>query len=89
MVYQCENCDKVYKKKGGLQQHIKVKHSRIESLQCIKCDKYFVNKYKLRHHLYKTHPSKLHSCIFCGSSFKASRKYLDFIINWYHIYGIF
>jgi hypothetical protein len=72
MVYKCENCNNDYKTKKSLRAHIKIKHSRIESLRCEKCDKYFVNQYKLRHHLYKTHPSKLHFCSFCGSYFKAS-----------------
>ncbi len=74
MVYKCEDCDKEYKKKEGLQAHIKIIHSRIKSLQCIKCDKYFVNKYKFKKHIYRVHPSKLYSCSFCGSSFKASTK---------------
>ncbi len=72
MVYKCENCDKVYKTKSSLQEHITIKHSRIQSLQCVKCDKYFLNEYSLKGHLYRSHPSKLHSCSFCGSSFKAS-----------------
>ncbi len=72
MVYQCENCNKLYKTKDGLRQHIKIKHSTVQSLQCVKCDKYFVNKYLLKEHLYKTHPTKLHACTFCESSFKAS-----------------
>ncbi len=79
MVYKCEDCDKVYKKKDSLRQHTELKHSTIQSLQCVKCDKRFVNKYKLRKHVYQVHPSKLHSCSFCGSSFKASRKYLDYM----------
>jgi hypothetical protein len=72
MVYKCDNCDQVCKNKKYLQEHIQLKHSRIESLTCVKCDKYFLNKYSLKRHLYRTHPSKLHSCTFCGSSFKAS-----------------
>ncbi len=77
MVYKCENCDKVYKTKDFLRGHIKLKHSAIKSLQCAKCDKHFENKNSLKRHLYNVHPSKLHSCTFCGSSFKASRKYFD------------
>ncbi len=72
MVYKCKNCDKIYKTKDGLRVHIKFKHSKIESLQCVKCGKHFVNKYSLKNHLRHVHPSKLHSCTFCGSSFKAS-----------------
>ncbi len=78
MVYKCENCDKIYKTDDGLQEDITIKHSRIQSLQCDKCDKYFVNKYSLKQHLYRSHPSKLHSCSFCGSSFRASTKCSDF-----------
>jgi hypothetical protein len=72
MVLQCQNCDKKYITKKCLQEHIKLKHSSIESLQCVKCDKHFLNKYSLKNHLRQVHPSKLHSCTFCGSSFKAS-----------------
>ncbi len=72
MVYKCDDCDKEYKYKDGLRQHIDFKHSRIESLQCVKCDKHFVNKLSLNTHVRQAHPSKLHSCPFCGSSFKAS-----------------
>ncbi len=78
MVYKCEDCNKEYKMKDGLQAHIEIIHSRIHSFQCVKCDKYFQNKYSLKNHLYQVHPSKLHSCTFCGSSFKASRKWLEF-----------
>jgi uncharacterized C2H2 Zn-finger protein len=77
MVYKCENCDKVYKRKDSLRDHIKLKHSKVQSLKCVKCDKHFLNKRSLTQHLYKVHPTKLHSCTFCVSSFKASRKYLD------------
>ncbi len=72
MFYNCDDCDKIYKTKKCLQEHIKIKHSTIESLQCVKCEKHFVNKFSLQQHLYKVHPSKLHSCTFCGSIFKAS-----------------
>ncbi len=74
MVYGCNDCDKKYKTKASLQEHIKLKNSKVHSAQCGKCDKYFPNKYSLKQHLYDVHPSKLHSCTFCGSSFKASRK---------------
>jgi hypothetical protein len=73
MDYKCEDCDKIYKNKNRLQKHIKIKHSTsVQSVQCVKCDKQFLNKYSLQQHLYYVHPSKLHSCTFCGSSFKAS-----------------
>ncbi len=74
MIYKCHDCDNVCKTKKCLQVHVKIKHSRIEPLQCVKCDKHFLNEYSLKQHLYKVHPSKLHSCTFCGSSFKASWK---------------
>jgi hypothetical protein len=82
MVYKCENCDKIYKKKKYLREHIKIKHSRsVKPLQCVKCDQFFLNKYALKKHLYQVHPSKLHSCTFCGSSFKASRKYFNSVVS--------
>ncbi len=74
MVYECDNCDKVFKKKEYLRKHIKLKHSKLQSLQCDKCDKHFINKLSLQQHVRQVHPSKLHFCTFCGSSFKASRK---------------
>ncbi len=43
MNYKCEDCDKIYKTKKSLQDHVR-----------------------------QVHPTKLHSCTFCGSSFKAS-----------------
>jgi NAD-dependent SIR2 family protein deacetylase len=72
MDYKCEDCDKIYKNKNSLQKHIKLKHSTVQSVQCVKCDKHFLNDYLLKEHLRHVHPSKLHSCSFCGSSFKAS-----------------
>ncbi len=72
MFYNCDDCDKIYKTKKCLRVHIQLKHSTIKSLQCEKCDKYFPNQYSLKNHLRQVHPSKLHSCSFCGSSFKAS-----------------
>ncbi len=74
MVYNCDDCDKEYKTKDSLRNHIKLKHSKVQPLQCVKCDKYFLNKYSLNKHVYQVHPSKLHSCPFCGSSFTASIK---------------
>jgi hypothetical protein len=81
MGYECEDCDKVYKKKDGLRAHIKIKHSKNQSLQCDKCYKYFLNKYKLKDHVRGVHPSKLHSCTFCGSSFKASWIKFKFFVS--------
>jgi hypothetical protein len=75
MVYKCDDCAKVCKTKKYLGEHIKIKHSTVQSLQCTKCDKYFLNNLSLYKHLRQVHPSKLHSCTFCGSGFKASRKY--------------
>ncbi len=80
MVYKCDNCDKLCKTKVSLRQHNKLKHSKNQLIKCVKCNKYFPNKLSLKKHLYNVHPSKLHSCSFCGSSYKASTKYLDFII---------
>ncbi len=71
MIYQCENCNKEYKTKDGLRIHINLKHSAVQSLKCAKCDKHFLHKNLLKNHLRQVHPSKLHSCTFCGSSFKA------------------
>ncbi len=74
MVYQCGNCDKEYKTKKYLRQHNQLKHSKVQLLQCEKCDKHFLNNFSLNKHVYEVHPSKLHSCTFCGSSYKASIK---------------
>ncbi len=73
MVYKCENCDRVYKNKQYLREHIEIKHSAMQSLKCVECDKHFSNKYSLKGHVLQVHPSTLHSCTFCGSSFKANR----------------
>ncbi len=81
MDYKCDDCTKIYTTKNALRQHIKIKHSTIQSLQCVKCDKHFLNNRSLNKHLYKVHPSKLHSCTFCGSSFKASWKYFKNILD--------
>ncbi len=73
MVYKCDDCEKEYKTKDGLRVHIEIKHSTsVQSLQCVKCDKHFLNKHSLKNHLRRVHPSLLHSCTLCGSSFKAS-----------------
>ncbi len=82
MVYQYSNCNREYKTKRILRVHIKLKHSSAQSLQCVKCDKHFLNKRSLKEHVRQVHPSKLHSCPFCGSSFKASRKQFNSIIIW-------
>ncbi len=79
MAYKCDDCNKIYKNKEYLQEHITIKHSTIESLECGKCDKQFSNQRSLKRHLYQVHRSKLHSCNFCGSSFKASWKVLSLI----------
>jgi hypothetical protein len=72
MVYKCKNCDQVCKTKYSLQVHIQIKHSKVQKLKCVKCEKHFMNKYSFNKHVRQVHPSKLHSCTFCGSSFKVS-----------------
>jgi hypothetical protein len=91
MVFKCENCNKEYKKNDSLQQHIRWKHSAAQSLQCVKCDKHFLNKRSLNKHLYQVHPSKLHYCTFCGSSFKVNSNEIKLfrilcVINWLYLF---
>jgi uncharacterized Zn-finger protein len=74
MVYGCNDCDKKYKTKASLQEHIKLKNSKVHSSQCEKCDKQFLNNGSLKRHLNDTRPSKLHSCTYCESSFTVNRK---------------
>ncbi len=79
MVHECGNCDKVYKTKHCLRNHINFKHSKVQLIQCVKCDKQFLNKYSLKRHVRQVHPSNLHSCTFCGSSYKASMGIKSFL----------
>jgi uncharacterized C2H2 Zn-finger protein len=81
MFYKCDDCKKIYTTKKSLRRHIEIKHSTAQSLQCVKCDKYFLNKYSLKSHVHEVHPSKLHSCTFCGSSFKASLVHYEIIVG--------
>ena len=48
---------------------------------CNMCTKQFKSIQNLNQHFRRVHPSKLHSCTFCGSSFKVSWKYIKIITD--------
>ena len=75
--YKCHHfdCNKVYKSKAALKQHILAHHTEGEVHSCPKCCKTFKTEYLLKKHLSVTcSDSKPHSCKVCGKSFKLMAK---------------
>ena len=51
-----ELCQKTYKYKHNLMEHIKTKHSRKEIFKCTKCGKDYEQNYSLNRHLKNCSP---------------------------------
>lgn len=52
-LFQCSQCNKLYKHQRSLRRHIKEKHegkSRNKAYHCLICDKYFLDDYHFQRH---------------------------------------
>lgn len=70
--YFCDQCDKKYKSKNALSEHLAIIHSKTEpSILCASCPKIFITKSQLVSHTLYNHPVKFVKCTFegCDKSF--------------------
>ena len=73
---KCEICDKVFKKKGALNEHVKLVHHKIKNHICTLCQ-YRTNKpSNLNRHLINVHHQKI-KCNFCELEFSDYTAYYE------------
>ncbi|XP_014219131.1 uncharacterized protein LOC106647318 [Copidosoma floridanum] len=68
----CDRCGEKFKHQGTLDQHLKIKHMKLEKVfKCPQCPKKFAFRTKLTFHLKTVHTtSRAYLCEDCGSNFK-------------------
>ena len=68
VIFQCDQCDKVFSKKGHLDRHIKTIHMGMkeESQPCPHCGKVFSTKSSLEPHIMMVHQGMRKKCPECG-----------------------
>ena len=69
-LYQCDQCDKSYKKISSLKNHAKI-HNKYRPYQCSHCNKAFKTKINLIHHSSNVHSEdRVYQCSRCDKAFK-------------------
>ena len=58
-VYQCQYCDKYFRKSGALLIHKRAIHEDIKLYKCQKCEKEFASKGNLNSHMKTNHKNPL------------------------------
>ena len=67
---KCDQCNKAFTEKSGLNYHIKAVHTGIKPVQCPHCEKKFVRKFDCKTHI-RTHTGeKPYACTYCGKAFR-------------------
>ena len=74
-MFNCNECDAVYKDGTSLRMHKNKVHRRI-TLPCSKCDKIFSDKRVLRKHMLQSHSIK---CIFHKKRFLTNEEFNEHI----------
>jgi len=69
--FPCMQCDKSYKNKKGLTDHMKEYHELLKPFKCDICEKQFISKVKLKRHKWIHNADDAFSCKICNQTFKA------------------
>ena len=68
--FKCDSCDKTFRKKIHLTQHIKIEHEGMKKYQCGDCNKTFGYNNVLKNHIKTVHENEKDlSCNFCDKKF--------------------
>ena len=67
--YQCTECDKSFKERRSLTDHLRVHSGEPQPYVCDVCSKSFSHRTTFANHM-KTHSKETHHCNECGKSFK-------------------
>ena len=75
--YVCDICNKAYKLIGSLKRHKEQRHDpAFKRLSCPFCPQTFARRdYLLEHRRHCQLPNKPYSCVWCGKSFKRSKRH--------------
>ncbi|CAG9789656.1 unnamed protein product [Diatraea saccharalis] len=73
IVYPCNACNKIYKKKFELNRHIKHHHLQQRSFLCDQCNAKFFSKRGLVDHLSRHSGGEVCACNICGRTFSRTR----------------
>ena len=69
MLYKCDQCDKSFKKKCSLGNHVQI-HNKDRPHQCSLCNKAFKREINLIHHLSTVHyEDTIYQCTYCDKVF--------------------
>lgn len=71
--YQCTQCNKAFKLKEWLDNHVSRVHERTgDMVKCTECDKTFTHKSGLQKHMKYHKFGKQYHCMFCSSSYMSN-----------------
>ena len=62
--FECQQCDKAYKRKNHLKEHIQSFHEGVKYL-CHQCDQEFTDQSSLRRHIQSVHKGVTYACDHC------------------------
>ncbi|XP_050400212.1 uncharacterized protein LOC126817358 isoform X4 [Patella vulgata] len=75
MEYRCDQCDKVYKDKTSLKQHING-HKGVTPYKCSSCDESFSSAQLRSAHNFQRHVPPRYCCDVCGKRYRRKREYV-------------
>uniref|UniRef100_A0A8C6SCW8 C2H2-type domain-containing protein n=1 Tax=Neogobius melanostomus TaxID=47308 RepID=A0A8C6SCW8_9GOBI len=68
--FHCPACDKRFRSRGFLNNHVKMKHSPVRPFSCSVCGAGFMSNHLLRQHMYQHTGRRAFACSLCQETFK-------------------